>query len=157
MFDFVKYRYYFLALSLSLIFAFVGLFVYKYISTGKTFNYSIDFQGGTQFMLKFDMPVKSSEVISAFEKNGFTGVNIREFANNEIVVRVKEYIKDTQQAGLKVVDFIKAKLPNNNAQILQTDAIGAGIGNEMRTKSTTAVIIALILMLSVLHLVLLQH
>lgn len=147
MFDFVKYRYYFLAFSLSLIVAFVGLFAYKYISTGKTFNYSIDFQGGTQFMLKFDMPVKSSDVISAFEKNGFTGVNIREFANNELVVRVKEYIKDTQQEGLKVVSFLKSKFPDNKAEILQTDAIGAGIGNEMRTKSTTAVIIALILML----------
>jgi preprotein translocase subunit SecF len=147
MFDFVKYRYYFLAFSFSLLAAFVALFVYKYYTTGKTFNYSIEFEGGTQFLLKFDAPVKSSEVISTFEKNGFHAVTVREFQGNELVVRVKDVVKDTQAAGEKVVGFIKAQMPSNNVKILQTDAIGAGIGNEMRTKSTKAVTISLILML----------
>lgn len=148
MFDFVKYRYYFLAFSFSLIFAFTALFLFKWYTTGKTFNYSIEFQGGTQFMLKFDAPVKSSEVIMAFEKNGYTGVTIREFPNNELIIRVKEYIKDTQIEGTKIIGFLKAQVPNNNVKILQTDAIGAGIGSEMRSKSTKAVIISLILMLA---------
>lgn len=147
MFDFIKYRYFFLAFSFSLIFAIAGLFTYKLATTGKTFNYSIEFEGGTQFMLKFDVPVKSSDVISVFEKNGFSGITIREFPNNELVVRVKDYVKDLPQVSLKIIDGIKLQVPNSNARIISTDGIGAGIGKEMRSKSTKAVAISLILML----------
>lgn len=147
-FNFVKYRYLFLGFSLSLIFAFFSLYVYKYVTTGHTFNYSIDFEGGTQFLMKFDSPVKTSEVISILEKNGFSGVTAREFGTNDIIVRVKAYEKNTEQLGQRIIGLIKAQIPNNNVQILQSDAIGSGVGQEMRTKSTKAVVIALILMLA---------
>lgn len=147
MFDFVRYKNLFLGFSCTLIIGFCALFAYNYFAIGKTFTYSIDFEGGTQFLLKFSSPVKSTEVISILEKNGFTGVEAREFSKDEIIVRVKEFEKNTQQFGEKITGLIKAQIKNNDVQVLQSDAIGAGVGNELRTKSTKAVAIALILML----------
>ena len=63
MFNFLKYRYFALALSLSATVLFVGTYFYK----GKL-NYSVEFTGGTQVLLAFEKPIKSGELLSVVEK-----------------------------------------------------------------------------------------
>jgi len=147
MFDFLKYRYFFLTISLVLILSIVGLFVYKVKTTGQAFNYSVDFQGGTQIHFKFEKPISSSKVLSILEKKGFAGAVAREFAKDEVLIRVKEFSKNVNDLSSKIISYIKAEFPDNNAEILQIDAIGPAIGKEIRWKSMRAVLIALLLML----------
>ena len=147
MIDFLRYRYICLSISAVLMFSIIGVFVYKWKTTGQTFNYSIEFQGGTQVLLKFKNPVSSSKILEILEKKGFEGAVIREFAKDEVLVRVKEYSKNTNALAAKIIGYIKVDIPDNKAEILQTDAIGAGIGKEIRRKSIQAVLIALLLML----------
>ncbi|MFC1842619.1 protein translocase subunit SecF [Candidatus Dependentiae bacterium] len=147
MFNFLKYRYFCLTLSVVVIFSIVGLFVYKLQTKGQAFNYSVDFQGGTQILLKFKKPVKSSKILNILEKKGFAGAATREFSGNEVSVRVKEYAKNVNQLSSKIIGYIKAEFPDNSAEVLQSDAIGPGIGKEIRWKSIRTVLIALLLML----------
>jgi len=147
MFDFLKYRYVCLTISTLVIFAIFGVFAYKVKTKGEAFNYSVDFQGGTQILLKFKNPVSSAKILEILEKKGFAGAATREFAKDEVLIRVKEYSKNTNALAAKVIGYIKTVLPDNQAEILQTDAIGPGIGKEIRWKSIRAVLIALLLML----------
>lgn len=147
MFNFVKYRYICLAISTTLICSIFGLFVYKLQTKGQAFNYSVDFQGGTQMLLKFKNPVKSSEILSILEEKGFAGAVVREFAPDEVLVRVKEYSKDINKMTNEMIGYITERFSDNSVEILQSDAIGPGIGKEIRWKSIRAVLIALLLML----------
>ena len=147
MVNFVKYRYFCLMLSTVLIFSILGLFIYKTQTKGQAFNYSVDFQGGTQILLKFKEPIKSSQILSILEKKGFEGAATREFSEDEVLVRVKEYSKNVNELASRIMGYIKEDIPENSAEVLQSDAIGAGIGKEIRWKSIRAVLIALLLML----------
>ena len=147
MFDFLKYRYFFLTISTFLILSIIGFFVYKVNTAGQAFNYSVDFQGGTQIHFKFARPISSSKIIAILEEKGFNGAAAREFANNEVLIRVKEFSKNVSDLASKMISYIKAEFPDNDAEILQSDAIGPAIGKEIRWKSTRAVLIALLLML----------
>jgi len=147
MINFLKYRYFFLSVSVSIIIAIFGLFIYKIKTQGQAFNYSVDFQGGTQVLLKFEKPVKSSEVLSILEKGGFTGASAREFEKDEVLIRVKEYESNVKVLADKIIGQIKVDIPDNNVSILQSDAIGPGIGAELRWKSISSVLFALLFML----------
>ena len=147
MFDFLKYRYICLLISITVIFSIFGVFLYRIKTTGQAFNYSVEFQGGTQILLKFQKPVKPSEILSVLETNGFEGASTREFSADEVMIRVKEYVGEVDVLANKILGYIRADLPDNPVDILSSDAIGPGIGSELRWKSIRAVLIALLLML----------
>lgn len=142
----LKYRGITGIVSSALMLVFVGGAVYKWQSRGSVFTYSVDFTGGTQVLLKFEKPVVASVVKEAVEQGGWHGVVIREFASNEILVRVKEFSADVK--GL--ADRICATVQETTAcsvSIEQSEAVGAGVGESLRWKSVWAVIYALIAML----------
>lgn len=147
MFDFLKYRYLCLLVSIVVIFSIFGVFLYRMKTTGQAFNYSVEFQGGTQILLKFQKPIKPSKILSILETKGFEGASTREFSANEVMVRVKEYVGEVNVLADKIMGYIKEDLPDNSATILSSDAIGPGIGSELRWQSIRAVLIALLLML----------
>jgi len=147
MINFLKYRFVCLFISAALIFSVFGVFLYRLKTSGQAFNYSVDFQGGTQVLLKFEKPVKSSKILSALEEKGFPGASIRDFADDEVMVRVKQYDSDVKVLADKIIGYIKSEVPDNSAKVLQIDAIGPGIGTELRWQSIRTVVIALLLML----------
>jgi len=143
MINFLKYRYVCLIMSLAVMASIFGIFVYKVSSKGQAFNYSVEFMGGTQVLLKFQKPVSSSKILSILEKKGFPEASTREFAQDEVMIRVK----DSKAKPNNVIEAIKEGLPENAPSLLQSDTIGPGIGSELQKKSTWAVLMALILML----------
>ena len=147
MFDFLKYRYVCLIVSTTLLLSVFGFFIYKVQTREQAFNYSVEFQGGSQVLLKFQKPVSSATVLSVLQKRGFPGAVTRDFAEDEVMVRVKEYSRNVQALADKIIGIIKEDIPENQVSLLQSDAIGPGIGSELRWKSIRAVLIALILML----------
>ena len=146
MIDFLKYRYVCAAFSVIVIMATVGLYFYR-----GDFNYSIDFTGGTQALLKFSNKVESDTIKDILRNQGYKGIDIREISSKEnevlVFVRVQEFSSEAEGIGEKIKNTLQEALPNNKIEILQTDAVGSGVGATLRWDSFKAIIIALIAML----------
>ncbi len=144
MIDFLKYRWISLLFSLCIIAVSVGTYVYR----GYAFTYSVDFAGGTQILLKFEKPMSSVDLKDILDQGGWQGATMREFSPQEILVRVKEYESDAKGLAERIKETINAALTDNTVTILQSDAVGPGVGAELRWKSIRAIVIALLLMLA---------
>lgn len=147
MIDFIKYRTISACFALTLVLVFIGVFVYKRQTRGHAFVYSVDFDSGTQALLKFKEGVKAETIIALLEKSGWPGAIVRAFSPHEVLVRVKQYSTDPQGLAEKMQDALVKELPGNSIEIQQVDSVGASIGADLRNNSVRAVIVALILML----------
>jgi preprotein translocase subunit SecF len=147
MINFLKYRKLTALSSLALIVAFGGVAVYRQQTRGSVYTYSVDFTGGTQVLFAFDETVDSAQIKQIIADNGWANSSTREFGKNEIMVRVAEFEGDTLGLGERMKAAIQQALPGNTVRILQTESVGAGVGADLRGKSTRAILVAMILML----------
>lgn len=147
MINFLKYRTATALSSLGLIIAFGLVAIHKYQTRGSVYTYSVDFTGGTQVLFEFDSAVDSALVRQIIVSKGWLSASTREFGDNEILVRVKEYESDTVGLGERMRAAIQEEMPNNTVKTLQTESVGAGVGADLRGKSMYAVMIALLFML----------
>lgn len=148
MIDVLKYRGLSLLVSLSIIAATIGGYVYKERSRGYAFSYSVDYTGGTQVIFKFDTPVSTSEVKEILEKKGWAGAATREFSEQEILVRVKEFSNDAKGLADRMRKALAGELKGNNVVVLQNEGVSPGVGADLRWKSFRAVFFALLAMLA---------
>ncbi|MGB8367104.1 MAG: protein translocase subunit SecF [Candidatus Babeliales bacterium] len=147
MINFLRFRTLTAFISLSIVLSFIGMAIYHYQMRGQVFSYSIDFTGGTQILLKFDKPVSGVEIKNILEKQGWKGAIIREFSDQEILIRVKEFAGDAQGLGERMLTVIQKNLAGYEIQILQSESVGPGVGAALRWKSVRAVVFALLAML----------
>jgi preprotein translocase subunit SecF len=147
MIDFLRVRYFTAAFSLCLFIGFLGIIAYRYQQRGQVFSYSIDFTGGTQVLMKFDKPVKASDVGYIIESAGWHGAETREFSNQEVLIRVKEFVNDSKGLSERMREALMAQMPGYQIIIEQSDAVGSGVGETLRMKSWYAVLVALLAML----------
>lgn len=147
MVNFLKYRTVTALSSLALIIAFAGVAIYRYQTRASVYIYSVDFTGGTQVLFKFDQKVNGAQIKQIIADNGWVNASTREFGENEILVRVKEFEGDAVGLAQRMRDVIQQTMPENTVQILQTESVGAGVGADLRGKSVYAMLIALIFML----------
>lgn len=147
MINFLKYRTATAISSLCLMIAFAGVAIYRQQTRGMVYSYSVDFTGGTQVLFGFDQSVSSAQVKQIIVDNGWVNANTREFSDNEVLVRVKEFESDTIGLAERMKDAVQQAMPENNVQILQTESVGAGVGADLRGKSIWAMSVALVLML----------
>jgi preprotein translocase subunit SecF len=149
MIDFVRYRVITATISLLLIGSFLGYAIYKKYTTGEVFQYSVDFTGGAQILLKFSQPVSSVALQTILEQNGWQGAVLREFGENEILVRVKvdEVVKELGTIAERMQKVVQSAMPGTQVTVLQSESVGPGVGEALRGKSVRAVVIALIAML----------
>ncbi len=149
MINFVKYRMVTTIISCLLLSSFIGYAIYKKRTTGEVFRYSVDFTGGAQVLLKFDKPVSSIAVKDILDKQ-WEGAAIREFGDNEILVRVKlgEAIKDLGTIAERMQSSIQDAISGVRVTILQSESVGPGVGEALRGKSVRAIIFALLAMLA---------
>lgn len=147
MINFLKYRTVTALASLGLIVAFAGVAIYRQQTRGSVYSYSVDFTGGTQVLFGFDHEVDGAQVKQIIIDNGWANASIREFGNNEVLVRVKEFEGDIIGLGERMKNAVQQGMPDNAVTILQTESVGAGVGADLRGKSFYAMAVALILML----------
>ena len=127
-FNFLKYRFH--AACLSIIFICAGVAGYVY---NGGFRYSVDFTGGTQVMFKFSNPVGSEGLKTILARAGWEDAVTREFSNTEIVIRVKEFVNDSQGLALAMRSVLEENLPNDTqVTILEANGVGPGTGQELR-------------------------
>jgi len=147
MIDFLKYRAVCAIATAIFLCAVVGVYIYKWQTTGQTFVYSVDFTGGVQVLFKFEKPVSANQVRDILEKKGWVGPVLREFGSNELLVRVKEFSNDSKGLSDRMVQALQEELPDNQITVLQNESVGPGIGATLRWNLFLAVLIALISLL----------
>jgi len=146
--DFIKYNWLSLVFSILLFFTFSGFYLYRYIKTGYAFNYSVDFTGGIQTLLKFNKPVNSEILIEILNKNGWQGAISREFAATEHLIRVKKETKDVKEEAENIKKSLQNGLGKDyTISILKTDSVGGATGSRLWLQSFYAIVIALMAML----------
>lgn len=148
--DFLKLRYISAIVSFLLLATFAGTYLYKRFTTadGHTFNYSVDFTGGIQTLLAFNKPVEGERLVAILEKAGWPGSVTREFSATEHLVRVKKEAKDVSKEAEMIREALQKGLGiEYTVSIEQTDSVGMATGSMMRTNSTYAIVVSLILML----------
>lgn len=146
-FNFLRYRTICLLFSIAILATFVGVYVYRVQTRGYAFHYSVDFTGGTQILFKFDQPVDSEQLKSILDKAGWSGAITREFSKQETLVRIKEHEGDVTGTAERMRAAIQDATPGNQVTILQTDSVGAGISEDLRTKSIRVILLGLLIML----------
>lgn len=145
--DFLRYRVA-CAIFSALIFAgFAGLCVYRLQTRGYVFNYSVDFTGGTQVLLKFEKPITDNQLRPLLESHGWTNPILRDFSPLEILVRVKEFSTDAKGFAVQMKSVLDAALTDNHVDVLSVDSVSGAIGEILRSNSIWAVLLALLLML----------
>jgi preprotein translocase subunit SecF len=147
MISFVRYRVLAAAFSLSIITVFAGLCIYRMQTRGYVFTYSVDFTGGTQVLLKFDKAMRGSILKDILAKAGFEGVMTRDFSEQEVLVRVKDFSNDAKGLAERMRQAIVQAAPDNQVSVLQSEGVGPGIGEELRWKSVRAVLFSLLALL----------
>jgi preprotein translocase subunit SecF len=141
--NFLRYRYITTFLSCALI----GAGVFSYVRH-KGFRYSVDFVGGTQVLVKFSKPVGSESLKQALAASGFKESTTREFSDVDALVRVKEFSNDVHGLGIKIKDGLEKHLTaGTQVTILETNAVGPGVGSALILNSLWMVAMGLILML----------
>lgn len=146
--DFLKYSWLSALFSLAIFSTFIGTYLYRYNTTGQTFNYSVDFTGGIEVLLRFNKPVNGEKIVQILEKDGWPKPVTREFEPNEHLVRIKRESKNVQIEAQKIKSDLEAGLGNDyKIDILRTDAIGGATGSKLWSQSFWAILIALLLML----------
>lgn len=147
MINFLKYRTATALTSFALMIAFVSVAIYRYNTRGSVYSYSVDFTGGTQVLFGFNESVDSAAIRQIIVDKGWSNASTREFGNNEVLVRVKEFESDTVGLGERLRVAIQQEMPENEVKTLQTESVGSGVGADLRGKSVYAVAISLLFML----------
>ena len=115
MINVVKYRGLTALSSFLLITSILGFAIYKYQTTGEVFRYSVDFTGGAQMLFRFSTPVSTAALQETLDSGGWEGAILREFGNNEIMVRTKlqEVGKDLHTVADRMKQTIEKGFPSS--------------------------------------------
>ncbi len=147
MVNYLKYRYYCAAFFGLLVVAGFGSYFYNIQQYGAAFNFSVDFTGGTQMLLKFAQPIGSDQIRSVLSNHGYTGIELREFGNNEVLIRVQKFDDDVQGVGTKIVEALQQDIKDNGVEIREVNSVGSAVGENLRWGAIKAIIVSLLLML----------
>lgn len=148
MIDVLKYKYHTAVFSIGIVVVFAIYALYLKQTRGYVYEYSVDFDGGTQVLFKFDRVVSSTRIHAALEKAGWHGVSTREFSDShEVLVRVKEFSSDTKELAGRITEAIRAELGDVKLEILQSGAVGPSVGATLRWQSFAALMLGLLVML----------
>ncbi|MCL4812055.1 MAG: protein translocase subunit SecF [Vicinamibacteraceae bacterium] len=143
-YDFLKWRWHAIALSLVVILAGVGVMATRGVPLG------IDFSGGTIVIMRFAQPVTEEAVRNAVESLPGEKV-VQQYGDpslNEVLVRLPQ-TTDTEQGfqleegARQVVDAVRAA-NIGNFEVLSTEVVGPVIGAELQRKGIYATIASIL-------------
>jgi len=145
--QFIKYRMWVAISSVIFIGIFLSSALYQYARRGDVFLYSIDFTGGTQVLLKTPVQLQTDLLHAKLAEYGWYNADIRLFGTNECLIKVQDYSSDAKGLGEKIQQAVQQTITEGTVELLQSEAVGPGVGESLRVKSLRAIIISLIAML----------
>ena len=141
-FDFLKYRYIWLAVSLLYLIAGVAAY---FVMGG--FQYHIDFTGGAEITVALDNQVDISKVRSAVASGGWKEAIIQEMGNTkkEFLIRLGGKIESGLES--KMQKAITEYIPGNKLEIRNVQWVGAEVSADTTWNAIYAIILSILILL----------
>ncbi|MBQ6845433.1 MAG: protein translocase subunit SecD [Agathobacter sp.] len=147
--DFLKHRYIYFAISLAIVVAGIGGMVYYNATTGKGFNYGIEFAGGTSTTADFGQTYSIDEIekeiiplVSEITKDSAVQATTVDNSTN-IVLKTKTLSLEEREAlnAMLVEEF------GVDESTITAQSISSTVSGEMRQSAVIAVVVACFFML----------
>jgi len=140
---FVKFQWFFIAISAVLVIASLAVMMTKGL------NYGIDFKGGARLVYQFQQPVNEGEIktiLSGINMSDAQVVRYGEASDNRMAIKV-EKAAEHAQVGVVVTQALEGAFGAGKVELQEEETVGPRVGKELRKKAWLAVIFAVILML----------
>ena len=138
-YNFLKYKTFFIYISLILFLSSIFFFAFKGL------NYGVDFKGGTIIEMKFDNTFSSDRLRNSLNKLNLGDVKVKEFGSNI------EFLATIEKKGdNNFISTIKNHLEKDLSQTInfrRVEVVGSKISEELTKAGIYSVVIALLLML----------
>ena len=152
-YDFIKYWKTAVITTAAFIVLGMALMFYHKGRTGHYLNYSVEFTGGAVVQLQFAKAPGADAVRAAVNETGFVGAEVTSFGDvNNYMIRVppktgEASAIDAVTVGAQIAAVLHQRLPADSARVVQAQAVGARVGNELQTKAITAILISFVVTL----------
>src|SRR6185503_10934813 len=118
---------------------------------GSALNYSVEFTGGTAIQLHFAQPAPADVVRGAVDQAGFAGAEVTSFGGpNDYMVKapLKQGLAATNadSVATSIKTVLAARLPGNTVTSSE-QSVGPRVGDELRNKAITAILISFVVTL----------
>ncbi len=150
-FDFMGRRRGAIGLSVALVaISIISLFVFK-------LNFGVDFTGGVLVQVSYPADVRLDDVRTALADGGYEKVTVQNFGSaRDVLVRLPPDTQgttgggETDEARMTIGDQVTSILRAQNPAVVQerVEFVGPQVGEELRERGASAMIIALILILA---------
>ena len=145
MIDFMGKRKIAFGISLALMLLGLGSMLFNKVSTGKMFNYGVDFAGGTLIQLRFEKKADLDKLRSLLKKAGLKDVLIQDFGSpKEVLIRTQKSSGSLSGLQEKVAETIKKGYPENRFEVRRVEVVGPKVGRELKEKGLLAIIYSLL-------------
>jgi len=140
---FIKYRFWFIAVSIIFV---VGAFV---LILTKGFNYGIDFKGGAKLEYQFTKPVSEGEVRTSLKNLNMGNIQVVRFGekkDNRMSIKV-ELPKKHAEVGSAITAELEKTFGKGEIKLEQEETVGPKVGEELRKKAWLTILFSWALML----------
>ncbi len=126
------------------------------LSIIRSFNWSIEFTGGTLIQVEAQAPIDVATVRSALADRGITGAEIQSFGSaREMVIRARVIaegvdVNDTQATAAAVVPALDQAIGAGQYTLVRTEAVSPKVGDELRGRAVLAILLSFIAVLAYL-------
>lgn len=147
--DFMKHKAIYFALSIAIIIAGIGGMIYYNASTGKAFNYGIEFAGGTSTTADFGKTYTIEEIEKEIvpyvsEITGDSAVQATTVDNStEVVLKTRTLTLEEREA----LDAMLVETFGVDKETISTQSISSTISGEMRKSAIISILVACFFML----------
>lgn len=142
-FDFMRLRWISLAVALGLMLVAIGGMAFK------SFNFAIDFTGGTAIELRYAKPVDVDDVRRSLEGAGYASPQVQTFGTgNDLLIRLQP--RATEGQGSDALAIVAEEVrrvtstPDNPAQVSRRETVGAQVGEELALNGIWALIFVVV-------------
>jgi len=102
-------------------------------------NFGVDFKGGTIIELNFEKEMPTAGEVQD-SLSSFSEISVSFVGSSSVVIRTTELTEDKHQETLAV---LRGSFPNSSFREDRFDSVGPVIGNELKQKSATAIVLVL--------------
>jgi preprotein translocase subunit SecF len=139
--DFMRLRYVSIAIAALIMFVAIGAMATK------SFNFALDFTGGTVTELKFAKPADVDDVRQRLAANGFEGAQVQRFgSSSDLLVRLQSKGEGAGKAASRTAEDVLrvASTPDNPAKVTKSDFVGPQVGKELALNGLYALLFVLL-------------
>ena len=106
-------------------------------------RFGVDFTGGTLLQVEFEQPTTVAEIRDAIAPAGLGEAQIQQFGStSEFLLRLQEFEATGEGSVEQTVEAALADAYGDGWEITRTEAVGARVGDELRTGALIAILIS---------------